>query len=145
MMNYTIRKTENGVRHDTIQRLHLLSKFQTVLQYMCKYNLIYTHKKSTASPAPIFTKSTTSEQHHMQISYQISSKLGNMWKVQTIIHFCLQMMYSYQCAHIHKTNQTLNKFCGKLCSKFYPKLMKNMKKQPQCNFMTKISCESEGA
>jgi hypothetical protein len=48
---------------------------------MCKRNLIYTHKKSIAFPAPTFTKSTTFKQHYMQISYQISPKLGNILKV----------------------------------------------------------------
>jgi hypothetical protein len=77
---------------------------------MCIYNLIYNQKKTTAFPTSVFTKSTTSEEHYIQISYQISPKLSNMWKVWTIIHLCLQMTYSYECAHIHKTNNHSTNF-----------------------------------
>ena len=94
---------------------------------MCKRNLIYTHKKSIAFPAPTFTKSTTFKQHYMQISYQISPKLGNILKVDKYSFMPPNEVQAFSAPIFIKLTHSTN-FVENSCSKFYPNLMENMKK-----------------
>jgi hypothetical protein len=60
--------TENGVLYDVVQTLlrrSLLHKCQTVSQYASKCNLIYARKKSSASPANIFSEFLSPQRHKL--------------------------------------------------------------------------------
>ena len=52
-----------------LPRLSLLSKWNTVLRYTRENDVIYSRKKRTAFPEPIFTKLKVTRQYYMQICY----------------------------------------------------------------------------
>jgi hypothetical protein len=68
-------ETEYGLLPDVVHRLYqgvfLLSKWNTVLRYTSESDFIYSSKKRTAFPEPIFTKLKITLQYYVQICYTV--------------------------------------------------------------------------
>jgi hypothetical protein len=114
------RKIANSALHDsvrTLSRRSLLSVCPTVLRYTCKCNFKYSHKKSTAFPAPIFHKI-----HKLQCSrllYRISPIWDNK-RENCICDFINTTNYGFHCTNFRKTLNYCTASCGNITQVLYP-------------------------
>jgi hypothetical protein len=98
----------------TLPRGCLLSKCHMVLQYTCKCNYIYVHKKQTPFTALISIKLTNPGQCYVQMSH---IKYRSIWKinVETANRNPLTLLNKYD-AHFTNFHETQNhpNCCGRL-------------------------------